>query len=106
MTAPFPLLVELPPELVDAIVERVKAELVAELRSNGEPVSPWLSVRDAATYLQTSERTLARLIARGRVRSSTVGRRRLLHRDDLDAFARAATGEETAPTVPSRRRKA
>jgi excisionase family DNA binding protein len=47
-------------------------------------------------------RTVGRRVAKGRVRSTTIGRRRLLHRDDLDALA--AAGEETAPTAPPRRR--
>jgi excisionase family DNA binding protein len=98
------LLIEVPAELVDAIAERVKAELLAELR--GQAGSPWLSERDAAAYLGVSERTLQRRVARGRLRSTTLGRRRLFHRDDLDALPETATGEETAPTAPSRRRKA
>jgi hypothetical protein len=50
---------------------------------------------------RVSERQLQRLVSRGKVRSSTIGRRRLLHREDLD---KAATGEEVAPTTPPRRR--
>ena len=77
-----------------AALDDLIAERVAELRpeSNGHG-SPWLSLADSAAYLSVSERTLERAIARGRLRTSTVGRRRLVHRDDLDAYARAA-GEE------------
>ena len=75
--------------LDDLIAEHV-AELRPELNGYG---SPWLSLADAAVYLCVSERTLERAIARGRLRSSTIGRRRILYRDDLDAYARAA-GEE------------
>jgi hypothetical protein len=39
-------------------------------------------------------RTLERKIRGRRVRSMTIGRRRLLHRDDLDELARTATREE------------
>jgi excisionase family DNA binding protein len=79
--------------LVDAIAERA-AENVLE-RTHAEPTSsPLLSVRDGAPYLGVSERTVERAIARGRLRSSAVGSRRLLHRDDLAAFVRRATGEE------------
>jgi excisionase family DNA binding protein len=77
------------PELVQAIErlvdERVKAALTELEPSNG---SPWLSVADAAVYLGVSERTVGRLLERGRVRSTYVGRRRLLHRDDLDTHLR------------------
>ena len=77
------------PELVQAIErlvdERVKAALAELEPSNG---SPWLSVADAAVYLGVSERTIGRLLERGRIRSTYVGRRRLLHRDDLDTHLR------------------
>ena len=69
--------------------ERVAAALAEQHAARSG--SPWLSIAEAAGYLRVSERKLARLIESGRVRSSTIGRRRLLHRDDLD---RAATGEE------------
>jgi excisionase family DNA binding protein len=74
--------------LDDLIAEHVAALAPAE--GNG---SPWLSLADGAEYLSVSERTLERAISRGRLRTSTIGRRRLVHRDDLDAYARAA-GEE------------
>jgi excisionase family DNA binding protein len=51
--------------------------------------SLWLSVTAAAAYLSVSERTIERAIERGRLRSSTLGRRRLIHRDDLDTLARS-----------------
>jgi excisionase family DNA binding protein len=92
----------LPADVVDAIAERA-AELVLERVQRDTVASPWLPVCDAAAYLGVSERTLERALARGRLRSSMVGRRRLLHRDDLDAFVRRAAGEETAPTAPPRR---
>jgi excisionase family DNA binding protein len=100
-------------ELARALLDvlRADAELRDELRgllaseSAREPDSPWLSGREAAEHLRVSERTVQRMTARGRVRSSTVGRRRLYHRDELDALAKAATGEDVAPTTPSRRRE-
>jgi excisionase family DNA binding protein len=99
------LLAILAPDLVEAIdqlvEERVRATLEA-LASNGG--SPWLSLDEAAEYLRVSPRTLERQLARGRVRSSGIGRRRLLHRDDLDELAKAATREDVAPTTPPRRR--
>ena len=100
-------------ELARALVAvlRDDPELRDELRgllmpeSEGMPSdSPWLSTAEAAEHLRVSERTLQRLATSERVRSSTIGRRRLYHRDDLDALARAATGEGVAPTTPPRRR--
>ena len=81
--------------------------MLLEERHGSPPVandSPWLSIADAAVYLGVSERTIERAIARGRLESSTIGSRRLLHRAELDAYVRAATGEEVAPTTPPRRR--
>ena len=102
-----PLALTLPPESLEAIAERA-AELVLQRLGdeNGSAASPWLSVGEAAEYLRTSERTLQRLVGRERIRSSTIGRRRLFHRDDLDQLARAATREDAAPTTPPRRRAA
>jgi excisionase family DNA binding protein len=79
-------------ELVEAIAVRA-AEIVLERQPKTEAESPWLSITDAATYLGVSARQLQRAITKGRLVSSTIGRRRLLNRDDLDRFARAA-GEE------------
>jgi excisionase family DNA binding protein len=70
-------------QLVD---ERIEAALRVRVHQNGE--SPWLALADAANYLGVSPRTIARLLDRGRIRSTTIGRRRLLHRDDLDLYLR------------------
>ena len=93
----------LAPDVVAALEELV-TEQVAEAAAaagNGDR-SPWLSVRDAAGYLGVSERTLNREIARGRVRSETVGRRRILHRDELDNYMKG-DGGGVAPAAPPRR---
>lgn len=82
----------LAPEVLAALDDLI-AEHVAGLAPAETNGSPWLSLSDGADYLSVSGRTLERAIAKGRLRTSTVGRRRLVHRDDLDAYARAA-GEE------------
>jgi excisionase family DNA binding protein len=87
-----PLAFQVPDDLVEAIAQRA-AELVLERQPGVSDGSPWYSVAAAAVYLGISERQLQRAITKERLVSSTVGRRRLLHRDDLDRFARAA-GEE------------
>jgi excisionase family DNA binding protein len=90
-------------ELARALLAAVRedADLRAELRAllldeeQNEAMgsnSPWLALDEAAAYLRVSERTLERRIAGGRVRSTTIGRRRLLHRDDLDALAKSDGG--------------
>jgi excisionase family DNA binding protein len=87
--------------IIEAEIDRRLQAALAEVdgRDGG---SPWLSEAEAADHLRVSKRTVQRMVARGLVRSTTIGRRRLLHRDDLDALA--ATGEDVAPTTPSRRR--
>jgi excisionase family DNA binding protein len=101
------LLRSLAPEVVEAIEQLVSDCVQAALdeahAANGGS-SPWLTLEDAADYLRVSTKTIERRIKAKRVRSTTIGRRRLLHRDDLDRLARAATREETAPTAPPRRR--
>ena len=62
----------------------------------GEGASPWLSLDDGAAYLTVSRRALERWIEDGKLKSSTLGRRRIVHRSDLDAFARAATREDVS----------
>jgi excisionase family DNA binding protein len=78
----------LAPELVaaiEALVDERVSEALASAK-NGHS-SPWLSLGESADYLRVSERQLQRLLARGKMRSTTIGRRRLLHRDDLDNLA-------------------
>ena len=96
----------LSPDLVEAIEELVEERVRERLDSAGAggSSSPWLSLNEAADYLRVSPRTLERRIARGKVRSTSIGRRRLLHRDDLDALAEAATREDATPATPPRRR--
>lgn len=82
--------------------ERVEAALAERDAGNG---SPWLTLDEAAEYLRVSPRTLDRLLERGRIRTSAIGRRRLVHRDELEAYMRTATGEVTPVTQPRRRRR-
>lgn len=73
------------PEVVAAIERLIDERVEAALAERGNGArSPWLSISEAAVYLGVSERTVERMIQRGKVRSSTLGRRRLLRRDDLD----------------------
>jgi excisionase family DNA binding protein len=99
---------ELIRELLAAL--RAEPELAAEVRAlllpECEPPSPWLSTAEAAEHLRVSERTVQRLAGRGRVRSSTIGRRRLYHRADLDALAQRGNGGGSSAnhSTPSPRR--
>jgi len=76
-------------------------ELVADLLPEQQPwQSPWLDYERAAEYLGVSPRTVKRLVAQGRLRAATVGRRRLIHRDDLEALL--SGGGEGATAKPLR----
>lgn len=81
VTDPLTLLAELVRE-----VGELRARVQELEQGETSPRSPWLSITEAADYLRTSERTIHRLVNRNRVRSTTIGRRRLLHRHDLDAL--------------------
>jgi len=92
------------PDVLDALEELVADRVAAEIAMgipNGDS-SPWFSMPDAAAYVGLSERTLEREIKRGRLRSETVGRRRLIHRDALDVYVKGDGGGE-APATPPRR---
>jgi excisionase family DNA binding protein len=91
-------------EQLAELAHQVAPLVLAELAEPGGP-SPWLSLAKGAEYLGVSERTIEREIARGRLRSATLGRRRLLHRDDLETLARSGDGGGIAPTTPPRRRQ-
>ena len=79
----------LAPALISALealgAERVNAA-PAGLENGSE--TDWLTVQESARHLRVSERTIERWIQTGRLRTSTVGRRRLIRRADLDAAAR------------------
>jgi excisionase family DNA binding protein len=94
----------LAPAVVEALLELID-QRVAEADPAQADASPWLSIGEAAPYLKVSERTIEREIERGRLGSTTIGRRRLVHRNNLDALARAATGEDAAPTTSPRHRE-
>jgi excisionase family DNA binding protein len=89
--------------ILEAEIDRRVRAVLEDLQLT-PAASPWLSEDEAADYLGISKRTLQRRVARGLIRSTTIGRRRLLHRDDLDRAA--AAREDVAPTTPPRRRGA
>lgn len=97
------------PELVAAIERLVDERVEARLATlTVDASSPWMTVAEAAVYVRASDRTVERLVTGKRIRSTTLGRRRLLYRDDLDVYLRSnrANGDEggEARTAPPRRR--
>ena len=72
------------PEVVEALERLVDERVAAALagRENGS-APEWLTLQEAAEFLRVSPSTLARLLKRGEMRTSYVGRRRLVRREDL-----------------------
>jgi excisionase family DNA binding protein len=91
------------PDVVSAIEASIDRRVNDALSELGNASSPWFTVTEAAEYLRVSDRTIERLVARGKLPSYAIGRRRLFHRDALDAVATA--GEDVAPTTSPRRRR-
>ena len=93
-------------EILEAF-ERLVDERVHAALKEQEVVAParWLTLAEAAQYTRLSQRTLERAVERQRLRKEKVGSRTLFNVDELDAFIRAAAGEDAAPTTPPRRRR-
>lgn len=72
-------------DLLDAL-DRFVRERIAEALVAQPDGSPWLTLEQAARYVGVSLRTIERRVQAGGVRSTNVGRRRIVHRDDLDAL--------------------
>lgn len=85
---------------LDRRIERAVAEAVAVALREHDGARAWLTVSEAASYLRASERTIERRIAGGDVRTTVLGRRRLVARADLDALLEAATGRSNRQTTP------
>ncbi len=54
-----------------------------------------LSVEEAANYLSVSRAALYRLMSSGQVPSLHIGKRRVVRREDLDAFLESRLAAET-----------
>jgi excisionase family DNA binding protein len=59
--------------------------------------SPWLDVNEAADYLRCKPKRVYDLVSQSRVPAHKDGSRLLLHRDELDAYLRAADTPLTPP---------
>lgn len=82
--------------LARAIEELVDAKVAAALAERGtcSDYSPWLSLEAAAKYACVSERTIGRMVERGQLHTATIGRRRLVSRESLDAFLERQRGRK------------
>lgn len=82
------LVLELPPEALEVIVEAVTDRVTAALPPAEEGWPEWMSVPTAARYLDRSAGSVRKLYERGRVPSYSEGSgcRVFLRRSDLDEF--------------------
>lgn len=80
------------------------AEQVARSLDGLQQGTPWMSVTEGAEYLRLSPAMLRKLIASGKLEAHGVGRRRLVHRDDLDALVRGGGSGGSASHPRPRRR--
>jgi len=68
--------------LVDEVATRVAAEVAHRIAS--EASSPWMAMEEAIAYTRIPAGTFRKWVAAGRIPAHG-GRRKLFHRDELDA---------------------
>jgi excisionase family DNA binding protein len=83
MSASGALVLRAPPELVDAVADRV-LELMGE-RGLLEPDS-WLTVQEAAEYMRCAPQRIYDLVRAGKLLPCRDGRKLLFRRSDLDRY--------------------
>ena len=99
----IPIPVEVVDRLAAAVADRVWPLLLEQVK---EAMSPWFTVEEAAEYTRTPLGTFRQQSAQGIWPSHGEGRRRVYHRDELNAVLLGnATGSPTAP-APGRLRAA
>ena len=78
----------LPPELLDALAERIASLLHPGGRELPEPASPWLDAAGACAYLGLSKDALYKLTAARAIpfRKKAGGQALRFHRAELDAW--------------------
>ena len=79
--------------LIDEVATRVAAELADRIASQAP--SPWMAMDEAIAYTRVPAGTFRKWVAAGRIPAHG-GRRKLFHRDELDA----ALGFVSAPPAP------
>lgn len=77
-----------PTELLDTVAQLVAQRAVALLAAHVHDSTPWMTTEEAVAYTRIPAGTFEKLSARGRIPFHTAesGRRKLYHRDELDAF--------------------
>jgi len=90
------LVVELPDEILERIAERAAEIVLAELQRTSPPSSsPYLTVKEAATYLRCQRQRIDDLLSQRRLTRVKEGGRTLVLRAEVEALA-------VAHVLPSR----
>jgi excisionase family DNA binding protein len=76
--------VDLPPEVIAALVVEVKAQVLAELRAERTEASPYLTVPEAAVLMRCSRGRVDDLLSQGRLTRYKDGRRTLVLRREVE----------------------
>jgi excisionase family DNA binding protein len=75
--------------LADEVATRVAARLADRIAPQAS--SPWMAMEEAIAYTRIPAGTFRKLVAAGRIPAHG-GRRKLFHRDELDAVLRHGGG--------------
>ncbi len=102
-----------PPELIEAVAERVAEMLADSLPREDAAASPYLTVPEAAQYIRAGSRQrIDDLLSQGRLTRIKDGRRTLIAREELGRYlagektGRFAPGARTSRDASARRRHA
>jgi excisionase family DNA binding protein len=74
-------------DLVTVLAERV-APLIAAASPPADPASPWMNIKTAATYLDTTEQALRARVKRGEIPVHRRDGRLYFNRHELDQWVR------------------
>lgn len=87
--------------LAPTIADRLADLVLERIGGAHSAVSPWMSVAEAADYMRCKPKRLYDLASQSRVPAHKDGSRLLFHRDELDAYLRAADTPLTPPANPA-----
>lgn len=85
--------------LADEVATRVAAQLADRLAPDS--ASPWMVMDEAITYTRIPAGTFRKLVAAGRIPTHG-GRRKLFHREELDAALRGGGRSELTLVAQAR----
>lgn len=86
--------IDLPPEVVDEIVEGVTERVLAKLADDNlattsEPPSPYMTIREAAAFLRCSRQRVDDLLSQRKITRFKDGSRTLVSRAEIEEHLRS-----------------